>query len=155
MATPAPPAHLVLVEDRIPGVSPAASGAPFALPHPCRLLRAPRVHQAVESLAAFTGVRPLLGVGRTLGLGGLGGLSVLAVPAAERAHGRPPGGTSGTPESVAPGGAVAAGFAKAAATGLLGLPAPLPASTATALLAPAAATPPALFRRSPRIRWSR
>lgn len=168
------PYLIALIEDRIPGVSPVASGALFALPHLCYLLFALRVHQVVErrplqgiaagfalvasglaghgaadSLAAFAGVRLLLGAGLTLGL------VSLSVLAAECAHGRPPGGMFGTLELVSKGGAVAAGLAAAAGNSLIGLPAPLLTGTATALLALAAATLPALFRRSPRIRWSR
>lgn len=168
------PYLIALVEDRIPGVSPVVSGALFALPHLCYLLFALRVHQLVErrpmqgiaagfglvalglaghgaadSLAAFTGVRLLLGAGLTLGL------VSLSVLAAECAHGRPPGGMFGTLELVSKGGAVAAGLAAAAGTALLGLSAPLLTGTAIALAALAAATLPALFRRSPRIRWSR
>ncbi|MFI8878503.1 MFS transporter [Streptomyces sp. NPDC055243] len=168
------PYLIALVEDRIPGVSPVVSGALFALPHLCYLLFALRVHQAVErrpmqgiaagfalialglaahgaadSLTAFTGVRLLLGAGLTLGL------VSLSVLAAECAHGRPPGGMFGTLELVSKGGAVAAGLAAAAGNSLLGLPAPLLTGTAIALVALAAATLPALFRRSPRIRWSR
>lgn len=168
------PYLIALVEDRIPGVSPLVSGALFALPHLCYLLFALRVHRVVErrpiqgiaagfglvasglaghgaadSLAAFTGVRLLLGAGLTLGL------VSLSVLAAECAHGRPPGGMFGTLELVSKGGAVAAGLAAAAGNSLIGLPAPLLTGTATALLALAAATLPALFRRSPRIRWSR
>lgn len=168
------PYLIALIEDRIPGVSPVVSGALFALPHLCYLLFALRVHQVVErrpmqgiaagfglvalglaghgaadSLAAFTGVRLLLGAGLTLGLVSL---SVLAAACAD---GRPPGGMFGTLELVSKGGAVAAGLAAAAGNSLLGLPAPLLTGTATALAALAAATLPALFRRSPRIRWSR
>ncbi|MFC8126975.1 MFS transporter [Streptomyces sp. NPDC057302] len=168
------PYLIALVEDRIPGVSPVVSGALFALPHLCYLLFALLVHQAVErrpmpgiaagfalvalglaghgaagSLAAFTGVRLLLGVGLTLGL------VSLSVLAAECAHGRPPGEMFGTLELVSKGGAVAAGLAAAAGNSLLGLPAPLLTGTATALTALAAAILSALFRRSPRIRWSR
>lgn len=168
------PYLIALIEDRIPGVSPVVSGALFALPHLCYLLFALRVHQVVErrpmqgiaagfglvalglaghgaadSLAAFTGVRLLLGAGLTLGL------VSLSVLAAACANGRPPGGMFGTLELVSKGGAVAAGLAAAAGNSLLGLPAPLLTGTATALAALAAATLPALFRRSPRIRWSR
>lgn len=168
------PYLIALVEVRIPGVSPVVSGALFALPHLCYLLFALRLHQVVErrptqgiaagfalvafglaghgaadSLAAFTGVRVLLGAGLTLGL------VSLSVLAAECAHGRPPGGMFGTLELVSKGGAVAAGLAAAAGTSLLGLSAPLLTGTATALVALAAATLPALFHRSPRIRWSR
>ncbi|MEU3737895.1 MFS transporter [Streptomyces sp. NPDC032198] len=168
------PYLIALVEDRIPGLSPVVSGALFALPHLCYLLFALRVHQVVErrpmqgiaagfglvalglaghgaadSLAAFTGVRLLLGAGLTLGL------VSLSVLAAECAHGRPPGGMFGTLELVSKGGAVAAGLAAAAGNSLLGLSAPLLTGTAIALVALAAATLPALFRRSPRIRWSR
>ncbi|WSL21490.1 MFS transporter [Streptomyces sp. NBC_01283] len=168
------PYLIALVEDRIPGVSPVVSGVLFALPHLCYLLFALRVHQVVErrpmqgiaagfglvalglaghgaadSLAAFTGVRLLLGAGLTLGL------VSLSVLAAACAHGRPPGGMFGTLELVSKGGAVAAGLAAAAGNSLLGLSAPLLTGTAIALLALAAATLPALFRRSPRIRWSR
>ncbi|MEV0523542.1 hypothetical protein AB0I66_08960 [Streptomyces sp. NPDC050439] len=53
------------------------------------------------------------------------------------------------------GSAVAAGPVAAAANSLIGLPVPLLTGTATALAALADATLPALFRRSPRIRWSR
>ncbi|MFG2650539.1 MFS transporter [Streptomyces sp. NPDC048436] len=168
------PYLIALVEDRIPGVSPVASGALFALPHLCYLLFALRVHRIVEhrplpgiaagfglvalglaghgvadSLAAFTGVRLLLGAGLTFGL------VSLSVLAAECARGRPPGGMFGSLELVSKGGAVAAGLAAAAGNGLLGPPAPLLTGTAIALLALAAATLPALFRRSTRIRWSR
>lgn len=168
------PYLIALVEERIPGVSPVVSGALFALPHLCYLLFALRVHQVVErrplpgiaagfalvalglaghgvadSLAAFTGVRLLLGAGLTLGL------VSLSVLAAECARGRPPGGMFGSLELVSKGGAVAAGLAAAAGNSLLGPPAPLLTGTAIALLALAAATLPALFRRSSRIRWSR
>lgn len=168
------PYLISLIEDRIPGVSPVVSGALFALPHLCYLLFALRVHRVVErcpmpgiatgfalvalglaghgaadSLTAFTGVRLLLGAGLTLGLVGL---SVLA---ADCAKGRPPGGMFGSLELVSKGGAVAAGLAAAVGNGLFGPPAPLLTGTAIALVALAAATLPALFRRSPRIRWSR
>ncbi|MFE6162545.1 hypothetical protein ACFQ7F_26925 [Streptomyces sp. NPDC056486] len=83
------------------------------------------------------------------------GLVSLSVPAAECAHGRPPGAMFGTLELVSKGGAVAAGRAAAAVNSLLGPPAPPPTGTAVALIALAVATLPALFRRSPRIRWSR
>lgn len=75
--------------------------------------------------------------------------------AAECAHGRLPAGMLGTLELDSIGGAVAAGIVAAAANSRIGLPAPLLSGTATALPALAAATLPALFRRSPRIRWSR
>ncbi|MEV6750970.1 hypothetical protein [Streptomyces sp. NPDC051214] len=51
--------------------------------------------------------------------------------------------------------AVAAVPVAAPAISLIGLPAPLLTGTATALAALADAPLPALFRRSPRIRWSR
>ncbi|WP_199549183.1 MFS transporter [Streptomyces sp. N35] len=171
------PYLIALVEDRIPGVSPAVSGVLFALPHLCYLLCAMQVHDRfvgrprlgialgfgcialglaghplAGSLASFTAVRLLLGIGLTLGL------VCLSVLAADCAKGRPPGGMFGTLELVSKGGAVAAGLAAAAGNGLLGPAAPVLTGTAVALGTAGAVALPALFRRSPRIRvrirWS-
>ncbi|MEV8022708.1 MFS transporter [Streptomyces sp. NPDC086554] len=160
------PYLIALIEDRIPGVSPVASGALFALPHLCYLLFAMRVHQlferrpgpgiaagfavialglaghgAADSLPAFVGVRLLLGAGLTLGL------VSLSVLAADCAKGRPPGGMFGSLELVSKGGAVAAGLAAAAGSSLFGPSAPVLTGTAIALVALIAAVLPATFRR--------
>ncbi|MBC9717134.1 MFS transporter [Streptomyces sp. TRM66268-LWL] len=165
------PYLIALIEDRIPGISPAVSGVLFALPHLCYLLCAMQVHgRFVErprlgialgfgfialglaghglahSLAAFTAVRLLLGVGLTLGL------VCLSVLAADCAKGRPPGGMFGSLEFVSKGGAVAAGLAAAAGNSLLGPAAPVLTGTAVALGTACAVGLPALFRRSTRIR---
>ncbi|MDG4864368.1 MFS transporter, partial [Streptomyces sp. T-3] len=87
------PYLISLIEERIPGTSPAVSGVLFALPHLFYLLFAMKVHArfmdrprlgiglgfgfialglaghgVADSLAAFTAVRVLLGAGLTLGL---------------------------------------------------------------------------------------
>ncbi|MEV0324711.1 MFS transporter [Streptomyces sp. NPDC050658] len=159
------PYLIQLIEDRIPGVSPALSGALFALPHLCYLLFAIRVHQvferrpaagiatgfalvalglaghgAADSLPSFVAVRLLLGAGLTLGL------VSLSVLAADCARGRPPGGMFGTLELVSKGGAVAAGLAAAAGSSLFGPSAPVLTGTAIALAALLAAVLPATFR---------
>ncbi|TGB14710.1 MFS transporter [Streptomyces sp. MZ04] len=160
------PYLIALIEDRIPGVSPVASGALFALPHLCYLLFAMRVHRlferrpgpgiaagfalvalglaghgAADSLPAFVGVRLLLGAGLTLGL------VSLSVLAADCAKGRPPGGMFGSLELVSKGGAVAAGLAAAAGSSLFGPSAPVLTGTVIALVALIAAALPATFRR--------
>ncbi|MFI6939480.1 MFS transporter [Streptomyces sp. NPDC050418] len=160
------PYLISLVEDRIPGVSPVVSGLLFALPHLCYLLCALRVHaRFVErprlgialgfgcialglaghgvagSLAAFTAVRLLLGVGLTLGL------VCLSVLAADCAKGRAPGGMFGSLELVSKGGAVAAGLAAAAGNSLLGPTAPVLTGTAVALGTACAVALHAAYRR--------
>lgn len=168
------PYLISLVEDRIPGTSPAMSGLLFALPHLCYLVFALAVHHAFRgrprlgvalgfgcvalglaghglagSLAAFTAVRLLLGAGLTLGL------VCLSVLAADCAKGRPPGGMFGSLEFVSKAGAVAAGVAAAAGNSWFGPTAPVLTGTAAALGTMLAATLPALTSRSLRTRWSR
>ncbi|MEV0096840.1 MFS transporter [Streptomyces sp. NPDC050738] len=172
------PYLISLVEERIPGTPPAVSGVLFALPHLFYLLFAMRIHARFvtrprlgigigfgfialglaghgvsDSLAAFTAVRILLGVGLTLGL------VSLSVLAADCANGRPPGGMFGSLELVSKGGAVAAGLAAAAGNSLLGPTAPVLIGTAVALGTACTVALRSLFHgpipRSPRIRWSR
>ncbi|MET7716648.1 MFS transporter [Streptomyces sp. NPDC005407] len=168
------PYLISLIEDRIPGISPVASGMLFALPHLSYLVFAMQVHKAFQSrprlgialgfgfialglaghgvahsLAAFIAVRLLLGAGLTLGL------VCLSMLAADCAKGRPPGGMFGSLEFVSKAGAVAAGVAAAAGNSFFGPAAPVLTGTAVALATVLAAALPALFHRSPRIRWSR
>lgn len=172
------PYLISLVGERVPGISPFVSGVLFALPHLFYLLCAMQVHRAFESrprtgialgfafialglaghgtadsLAAFTSVRLLLGIGLTLGL------VCLSMLAADCARGRAPGGMFGSLEFVSKAGAVAAGVAAAAGNSAFGPAAPLLIGTAVAVGAVLTTTLPALARRSPRIRthtrWSR
>lgn len=171
------PYLISLIEDRIPGTSPVVSGVLFALPHLFYLVFAMPVHSlfsnrprlgialgfgfialglaghgAADSLAAFIAVRLLLGAGLTLGL------VCLSMLSAECAKGRPPGRMFGSLEFVSKAGAVAAGVAAAAGNSLFGPAAPVLTGTAVALATIMAAALPdlfRLFRRSPRIRWSR
>ncbi|MGW8887958.1 MFS transporter [Streptomyces sp. NPDC055749] len=170
------PYLISLVGERIPGISPVVSGVLFALPHLFYLVCAMRVHKAFESrprtgialgfafiavglaghgvagtLAAFTVVRLLLGVGLTLGL------VCLSMLAADCAKGRPPGGMFGSLEFVSKAGAVAAGLAAAAGNTAFGPAAPL--FTGTAVAVGAVLTAALSARRSHRTttqtRWSR
>ncbi|MFF3619898.1 MFS transporter [Streptomyces sp. NPDC002467] len=174
------PYLISLVEERIPGTSPAVSGVLFALPHLCYLATAMWVHSAfhrrprlglavgfacialglaghgpAHSLATLVAVRLLLGAGLTLGL------VCLAVMASDCAKGRAPGGLFGSIEFFSKAGAVVAGLAAAAGNGLYGPTAPVLIGTAVALLTVCATALPALRAlpapnlRSLRTRWSR
>ncbi|MFD9727899.1 MFS transporter [Streptomyces sp. NPDC059072] len=174
------PYLISLVEERIPGTSPAVSGVLFALPHLCYLATAMWVHSVVHrrprlglavgfacialglaghgpahSLATLVAVRLLLGAGLTLGL------VCLAVMASDCAKGRAPGGLFGSIEFFSKVGAVVAGLAAAAGNGLYGPTAPVLTGTAVALVTVCATALPALRAlpapnlRSLRTRWSR
>ncbi|MFI7413808.1 MFS transporter [Streptomyces sp. NPDC049627] len=164
------PYLIALVDDRIPGTSPALSGALFALPHLVYLVSALAVHAAFRdrpragialgftcialglaghgaagSLASLIAVRLLLGAGLTLGL------VSLSVLAADCAKGRAPGGMFGSLEFFSKAGAVAAGVAAAAGSARFGPAAPVliggaaAAVTVVAILLP---TPNHRTRRS-------
>ncbi|WP_418960231.1 MFS transporter [Streptomyces tritici] len=161
-----------LIEERIPGTSPAVSGVLFALPHLCYLVTAMAVHKAfhprprlglalgflcialglaghgaADSLTALTAVRLVLGAGLTLGL------VCLSVLAADCAKGRAPGGMFGSLEFFSKAGAVAAGIAAAVGNSFFGPAAPVLTGTAVAL---ATIVPTALPLVKPlRTRWSR
>lgn len=171
------PYLISLIEERIPGTSPAVSGLLFALPHLCYLAAAMWVHSAFQSrprlgvalgfacialglaghglahsLATLVAVRLLLGAGLTLGL------VCLSVMASDCAKGRAPGGLFGSIEFFSKAGAVFAGLAAAAGNSLYGPAAPVLTGTAVALVAVCATALPALNVRSPRslrTRWSR
>ncbi|MEU8887105.1 MFS transporter [Streptomyces sp. NPDC048442] len=168
------PYLMTLIEQRIPGTSPALAGVLFALPHLCYLLTAMAVHSAfhrrprlgialgftcialglaghgpADSLFALTAVRLLLGAGLTLGL------VCLSVLAAECAKGRSPGGLFGSIEFFSKAGAVAAGVAAAAGNNLFGPDAPVLTGTAVAVVTVCAVALSSLNLRSLRIRWSR
>ncbi|MFD7256881.1 MFS transporter [Streptomyces sp. NPDC059874] len=171
------PYLISLVEDRIPGTSPAVSGVLFALPHLCYLVAAMWVHSAfhsrprlgvalgfacialglaghglAHSLATLAAVRLLLGAGLTLGL------VCLSVMASDCAKGRAPGGLFGSIEFFSKAGAVVAGLAAAAGNSLYGPTAPVLTGTAVALVTVFATALPAVKLRSPRslrTRWSR
>ncbi|GHH00300.1 MFS transporter [Streptomyces lanatus] len=163
------PYLIALVDDRLPGTSPALSGVLFALPHVCYLLAALPVHAAFRdrprgglalgftcialglaghgiagSLTALIAVRLLLGAGLTLGL------VCLSVLAADCAKGRAPGGLFGSLEFFSKAGAVAAGVAAAAGSARFGPAAPV-------LIGGAAAAVTAIVLPTPhlRTRWSR
>ncbi|MFG2333202.1 MFS transporter [Streptomyces sp. NPDC048604] len=161
-----------LIEERLPGTSPAVSGVLFALPHLCYLVTALAVHRAfhhrprpglalgflcialglaghgvADSLPALTAVRLVLGAGLTLGL------VCLSVLAADCAKGRAPGGMFGSLEFFSKAGAVAAGVAAAAGNGFFGPAAPVLTGTAVAL---ATIVPTVFPLVNPlRTRWSR
>ncbi|WP_225802045.1 MFS transporter [Streptomyces sp. NK15101] len=141
-----------LIEERLPGTSPAVSGVLFALPHLCYLATAMAVHKAfhprprlglavgflcialglaghgaADSLAALTAVRLVLGAGLTLGL------VCLSVLAADCAKGRAPGSMFGSLEFFSKAGAVAAGIAAAVGNSFFGPAAPVLTGTAVAL----------------------
>ncbi|MEU9035733.1 MFS transporter [Streptomyces sp. NPDC048352] len=171
------PYLISLVDERIPGTSPAVSGVLFALPHLCYLAAAMWVHSTfharprlgvaigfacialglaghwpAHSLATLAAVRLLLGAGLTLGL------VCLSVMASECAKGRAPGGLFGSIEFFSKAGAVAAGLAAAVGNSLYGPTAPVLTGTAVALATVCATALPALNLRSPRslrTRWSR
>jgi MFS family permease len=149
------------VDQRVPGIDPAAAGLLFALPHLCYLLLASRVHTAVlhrprtglalgfalvaagsaghvpaHSVPAFVLARLVLGLGLTLGL------VCLAVLAAAAARGRAPGRMFGTLELASKGGAVAAGAIAALVNSGFGPGAPVLAGTAAALVAALCCTLP-------------
>ena len=165
-----------LIEDRIPGASPAFSGVFFALPHLCYLLTAMPVHSALhrrprlgialgfaaialglaghalaDSLVTLTAVRLLLGAGLTLGL------VCLSVLAAECCEGRAPGGLFGSLEFFSKAGAVVAGVAAAVGTSQYGPVAPVLTGGVVALAAVCALALPRTRSslRSVRTRWSR
>ncbi|MFC5148546.1 MFS transporter [Streptomyces aureoversilis] len=163
------PYLITLVGERLPGLGPSASGALFALPHACYLLLAKPVHTAVahrphlgavtgfacvavalaghwgaDTVASFVVLRLLLGAGMTLGLVSLSAL------AAEASRGRGPGRLFGSLEFISKAGAVVAGAAAAASTGLWGPAAPAVAGSAVAALTAVISTPTLL-----RTRWSR
>ncbi|MFI9004244.1 MFS transporter [Streptomyces sp. NPDC053541] len=161
-----------LIEERLPGTSPAVSGVLFALPHLCYLVTAMAVHKgfharprlglalgflcialglaghgAAGSLAALTAVRLVLGAGLTLGL------VCLSVLAADCCRGRAPGGMFGSLEFFSKAGAVAAGVVAAVGNDFFGPAAPVLTGTAVAL---ATIVPAALPLVNPlRTRWSR
>ncbi|MGW8767991.1 MFS transporter [Streptomyces sp. NPDC055815] len=161
-----------LIEERLPGTSPAVSGVLFALPHLCYLVTAMAVHKrfhrrprtglalgflcialglaghgVADSPTALIAVRLLLGAGLTLGL------VCLSVLAADCAKGRAPGGMFGSLEFFSKAGAVAAGIAAAAGNSWFGPAAPVLTGTAVAL---ATIVPTALPLMNPlRTRWSR
>ncbi|MCX5200236.1 MFS transporter [Streptomyces sp. NBC_00237] len=178
------PYLMTLIEQRVPGTSPALAGVLFALPHLCYLLAAMAVHSAfhrrprlgialgftcialglaghgpADSLLSLTAVRLLLGAGLTLGL------VCLSVLAAECAEGRAPGGLFGSIEFFSKAGAVAAGVAAAVGNSLFGPAAPVLTGTAVAVLTVCAVALSSLKLRplklrslklrSLRIRWSR
>jgi predicted MFS family arabinose efflux permease len=153
------PYLIELVDDRLPGTSPALSGVLFALPHLCYLVSALAVHSAFRdrpraglvlgfvcialglaghgiagSLATLIAVRLLLGAGLTLGL------VCLSVLAADCAKGRAPGGLFGSLEFFSKAGAVVAGITAAAGSARFGPAAPVliggGAAAVTALLVP-------------------
>ncbi|MEH0547552.1 MFS transporter [Streptomyces sp. B21-105] len=166
------PYLVALIEERLPGTSPAVSGVLFALPHLCYLVTAMAVHKAFHrrprlglalgflcialglaghgvavSLAALTAVRLVLGAGLTLGL------VCLSVLAADCAKGRSPGGMFGSLEFFSKAGAVAAGVAAAVGNGFFGPAAPVLTGTVVAM---AVIVPVALPLVNPlRTRWSR
>ncbi|WP_370410398.1 MFS transporter [Streptomyces fradiae] len=166
------PYLISLIEHRIPGTSPAASGVLFALPHLCYLATAMAVHRsfhhrprlglalgflcialglaghgAADSLPALTAVRLVLGAGLTLGL------VCLSALAADCAKGRAPGGMFGSLEFFSKGGAVVAGVAAAVGNSFFGPAAPVLTGTAVAL---ATVVPTVLPLLNPlRTRWSR
>ncbi|MEU6253728.1 MFS transporter [Streptomyces sp. NPDC047043] len=138
------PYLIALVDDRLPGTSPALSGVLFALPHLVYLVSALAVHAAFRdrpragialgfacialglaghgvagSLTALIAVRLLLGAGLTLGL------VCLSLLAADCAKGRAPGGMFGSLEFFSKAGAVAAGVAAAAGSARFGPAAPV------------------------------
>ncbi|MER6232148.1 MFS transporter, partial [Streptomyces sp. NPDC001616] len=138
------PYLIALVDDRLPGTSPALSGVLFALPHLVYLVSALAVHSAFRdrpragiafgfacialglaghgvagSLTTLIAVRLLLGAGLTLGL------VCLSVLAADCARGRAPGGMFGSLEFFSKAGAVAAGVAAAAGSARFGPAAPV------------------------------
>ncbi|WP_129312247.1 MFS transporter [Streptomyces sp. L2] len=146
------PYLISLVEERIPGISPALVGTLFALPHLCFLTAAIPVHAAfrsrpragialgfactavglaghsvAHSLLTLTAVRLVLGAGLTLGL------VCLSVLAADCAPGRAPGGLFGSLEFFTKAGAVAAGLAAAVGNARFGPTAPVLTGTAVAL----------------------
>ncbi|TXS45224.1 MFS transporter [Streptomyces sp. uw30] len=163
------PYLIALVDDRLPGTSPALSGVLFALPHLCYLIAALPMHSVFRhrprsglalgfgcvalglaghgvagSLAALITVRLLLGTGLTLGL------VCLSVLAADCARGRAPGGLFGSLEFFSKAGAVAAGVAAAAGSARFGPAAPVLIGGAAASVT--AALLPTLHLRT---RWSR
>ncbi|MDX3311524.1 MFS transporter [Streptomyces sp. NPDC054884] len=166
------PYLVALIEERLPGTSPAVSGVLFALPHLCYLVTAMAVHKAFHrrprlglalgflcialglaghgvavSLAALAAVRLVLGAGLTLGL------VCLSVLAADCAKGRSPGGMFGSLEFFSKAGAVAAGVAAAVGNSFFGPAAPVLTGTAVAM---AVIVPVALPLVNPlRTRWSR
>lgn len=163
------PYLIELVDDRLPGTSPALTGVLFALPHLCYLVSALAVHSAfrdrprtglvlgftcialglaghgiADSLPTLIAVRLLLGVGLTLGLVCLSSL------AADCAKGRAPGRMFGSLEFFSKAGAVAAGVTAAAGSARYGPAAPVLIGGAAAALT--AALLPTLHLRT---RWSR
>ena len=162
------PYLIALVDDRLPGTSPALSGVLFALPHLVYLVSALAVHSAFRdrpragialgfacialglaghgvagSLSTLIAVRLLLGAGLTLGL------VCLSVLAADCVKGRSPGGLFGSLEFFSKAGAVAAGLAAAAGSARYGPTAPLLTGAAVALI-----TVCATILRSLCTRWS-
>ncbi|MEU8974409.1 MFS transporter [Streptomyces monashensis] len=160
------PYLIALVDDRLPGTSPALSGVLFALPHLCYLVTALAVHAAFRSrpltgialgfactalglaghavaysLPALIAVRLLLGAGLTLGL------VCLSILAADCARGRAPGGMFGSLEFFSKAGAVAAGIAAAAGSARFGPAAPvLIGGTAAAATVLTTLVPPLIHR---------
>ncbi|MFD9304854.1 MFS transporter [Streptomyces sp. NPDC060048] len=171
------PYLISLIDERIPGTSPAVSGILFALPHLCYLAAAMWVHSTfhhrprlgvalgfaciaaglaghglAHSLATLVTVRLLLGAGLTLGL------VCLSVMASDCAKGRAPGGLFGSIEFFSKAGAVFAGLAAAVGNSLYGPTAPVLTGTAVAVVTVCVSALQALDRRSPRslrTRWSR
>ncbi|MFE7271621.1 MFS transporter [Streptomyces sp. NPDC057623] len=162
------PYLIQLVDDRLPGTSPALTGVLFALPHLCYLVSALAVHAAfrdrpraglalgfacialglaghgiADSLPTLIAVRLLLGAGLTLGL------VCLSVLAADCAKGRAPGRMFGSLEFFSKAGAVAAGVTAAAGTARYGPAAPVLIGGAAAAVT--AALLPTLHLRT---RWS-
>ncbi|MFI6013135.1 MFS transporter [Streptomyces sp. NPDC051243] len=165
------PYLIALVEERVPGTSPALSGVLFALPHLVYLVSALAVHAAFRdrpraglalgfacialglgghgaagSLTSLIAVRLLLGVGLTLGL------VCLSVLAADCAKGRAPGGMFGSLEFFSKAGAVAAGLAAAAGSARFGPAAPVLIGGAAAAVTVLATLLPTLNHRTRRSR---
>ncbi|MGN9759939.1 MFS transporter [Streptomyces sp. SD31] len=165
------PYLIALVEDRLPGTSPALSGVLFALPHLVYLVAALAVHAAFHdrprsgialgftcialglaghgvagSLTTLIAVRLLLGAGLTLGL------VCLSVLAADCARGRAPGGMFGSLEFFSKAGAVAAGLAAAVGSARFGSTAPVLTGGAAAALTVVATLLPTLNHRTRRSR---
>ncbi|WP_369174715.1 MFS transporter [Streptomyces sp. R28] len=165
------PYLIALVDDRLPGTSPALSGVLFALPHLVYLVAALAVHAAFHnrpragialgfacialglaghgvagSLTTLIAVRLLLGAGLTLGL------VCLSVLAADCARGRAPGGMFGSLEFFSKAGAVAAGVAAAVGSARFGPAAPVLTGGAAAALTVVVILLPALNHRTRRSR---
>lgn len=165
------PYLIALVDDRLPGTSPALSGVLFALPHLVYLVGALAVHSAFRnrpragialgfacialglaghgvagSLTTLIAVRLLLGAGLTLGL------VCLSVLAADCARGRAPGGMFGSLEFFSKAGAVAAGVAAAVGSARFGPAAPVLTGGAAAAVTVVVILLPTLNHRTRRSR---